>query len=304
VGVPFFVAYFGGVTPILRQVQPYRFVAPAVMLCAVLGGAAFDALLDALRELSRAHVAIVAVLAFVGAPRLVRDVLYFAPSRLPDRNKPLPLPPPNVTGAPGFGALGWQPPMNFRMTAAAPHELATIEMVKKLDDGSGRFLVEWWSTGEQLAGRTDAQILGGFREINLAHSDANFFRIQPEDAPPDPEKFRAYLEAFNVKWVVLMKPWPQLESVLEPAPFPYGRWFRVKKPSGWFDPPGPGSVKASNDRIEVRGSTGGSLTLRYHYLETLVCRPGCTVKKVASPHTRVGFIGVENAPTDFEIVNP
>jgi len=302
--VPFFVAYVGGVTPILRQVQPYRFVAPAVMLCAVLGGAAFDALVDHLKELARAQVAIVGVVAFVAAPRLVRDVLYFAPARLPDRNKPLPLPPPNVTGAPGFGALGWQPPMSFRMTAAAPHELATMDMVKKLDDGSGRFLIEWWSTGEQLAGRTDAQVLGGFREINLAHSDSNFFRIQPEDAPPDPEKFRAYLEAFNVKWVALMRPWPQLESVLEPTPLPYARWFRVKRPSGWFIPPGPGTVKASNDRLEVRGSKGGSLTLRYHYLETLVCRPGCSVRKVDTPHTRVGFIGVDNAPPDFEIVNP
>jgi hypothetical protein len=308
--VPFFIAYVGGVTPILRQVQPYRFVAPAMMLCAVLGGAALDALVEPLRDFFRARVhvaatAALAVTACIAVPRLVRDVLYFAPSVLPDRGKPLPLPPPNVTGAPGLGALGWQSTMDFRIVAAAPHELATIEIVKVLDDGSGRFLVEWWSTGEQLAGRTDAQILGGFREINLAHSDANWFRVQPEDAAFDVEKFRAYLEAFNVKWVSLMKVPPALESheLLEPVNGVPGRWFRVKKPSGWFIPSGPGLVRATNDRIDVRGSAGGSLVLRYHYLETLVCRPGCTVRRVASPATRVGFIGVDNAPRDFEIVN-
>jgi hypothetical protein len=249
--------------------------------------------------------AVLALATFVTVPRLVRDVLYFTPRILPDRGKPLPLPAPNVTGPFALGALSWQPTIEFRVAAAAPHELATIEIVKRLDDGSGRFLVEWWSTGEQLAGRTDAQILGGFREINLAHSDANWFRVQPENAPIEVEKFRAYLEAFNVKWVVLMKPWPALESrdLLEPVATAPMRWFRVKNPSGWFIPAGPGTVRATNDRIEVRGSAGGSLVLRYHYLETLTCRPNCTVRRVAHPATRVGFIGVDNAPRDFEIVN-
>ncbi len=44
--------------------------------------------------------------------------------------------------------------------------------------------------------------------------------------------------------------------------------------------------------------------VKYHYMETLECRPGCEVYRVEIPGDRVGFIGVRNAPTDFEIVNP
>jgi hypothetical protein len=311
--VPFFIAYVGGATPVLRQVQPYRFVAPAVMLCTVLAGAAVDGLIEPVLELFRdgrrsVMVATLGVAAFVAAPRLLRDVFYYLPSAIPERGKALPLAPPNVNGAIGFGSIRWPTPLDFRPIGATPLEVGTIEIIKKIDDGSGRFLIEWWAFGEQLAGRTNAQVLGGFREINLAHSDSNFFRVQPENKPIDPQRFQAYLEAFNVKWIALMRPWPEIDArhdLLELVPnMPGARWYRVKKPSGWIVGGGPGTVRASNDRLEVRGSAGGSLVLRYHYLETLRCKPGCTVRREPSPLTRVGFIAVDGAPSDFEIVNP
>lgn len=310
-GVAFFVAYFGGITPLLRQVQPYRFVSPALMLSAIVAGVvlveAWPPLVELVRRRSVAGAAVV-TLAIVAAPRLLRDVMYFVPELVPRHKKALPLPPPNVSGRSELGGLPWEHGLSFRHAPPLPHELALIEATRRLDDGSGRFLVEWWASGEQLAGMTNAQVLGGFREINLAHSDANFFRVQPEDAPIDPEAFRAYLEAFNVKYIALVKRWPAIEQrtdLLEPLPgAPGAKWFRVKAPSGWIASGGPGTVRASNDRIEVRGSRGGSLTLRYHFLETLKCTaPGCTVRRVESPKTRVGFIGVDGAPPDFDVVN-
>lgn len=307
---PLFVAYVGGVTPILRQVQPYRFVLPAVMLSTILAGELFDAIATPVADALRTRGPLAAALLvgiLVGTPRLLRDVLYFVPDLVPRHKKPLPLAPPNVSGPLELGAQGWPEPYVYRH---APDVLfpAIEDFVKKRDDGRGRWLVEWWMTGEQLAGRTDAQILGGFREINLAHSDANFFRVHPEDQPVEPEAFRRYLETFNVQWVVLVKRWPSLEArrdLLEPVPGPLGGlFFRTKIPLNWFLPAGPGVVKASNDRIAVQGSTGGSLVLKYHWLETLRCRPGCTVRRVPVQGTRVGFVGVDQAPPDFEVYNP
>jgi hypothetical protein len=52
-----------------------------------------------------------------------------------------------------------------------------------------------------------------------------------------------------------------------------------------------------------RRSGEGELVLRYHWLETLRCRPGCELHRVEVPGDRVGFIGVSNAPPDFEIGN-
>ncbi len=308
--IPLFIAYFGGITPILRQVQPYRFIQPAFMLLAVLGAEALDSFVDpvrvALRERGPTAVALVVAL-LVGTPRLLRDILYFVPDLVPQHKKALPLPPPNTNGPLALGVQTWPEPFVFR------HANDTLfppiaEFVRRRDDGGGRWLVEWWMTGEQLAGRTDAQILGGFREINLAHSDANFFRVHPEDKPIDPEKFRQWLETFNVTWVVFVRHWPSVEErrdLLEPVPGPPGGYFyRTKIAPNWFLPAGPGTVRASNDRIVVRGSSGGSLVLKYHYLETLRCRPGCTVRRVPIASTRVGFIGVDGAPPDFEVWNP
>lgn len=309
--VVFFTAYFGGVTPLLRQVQPYRFLLPGVMLFTVLGGAALDELVAPigafLRDRSQRAVAAAGlVLALVAAPRLLRDVMYFVPHLVPRLQKALTLPPPDVNGPLEFGALRWPEPFSFRH-GADPGEAAISSYVRQLDDGSGRFLVEWAMTGEQLAGRTDAQILGGFREINLAHSDANFFRVHDEHKPIDPKVFGAYLERYNVRWIALVKRYPQIESqrdLLEPiVSAPGARWYRTKVKEGWLVGGGPGIVRAQSDKLEVRSTKGGSLVLKYHWLETLKCTPGCTIRRVDVEGNRVGFIGVDGAPSDFDIVN-
>ena len=310
IAVPLFIAYFGGPTPGLRQVQPYRFIVPVIMLATVLAGEALDDLvapvMATLREKKAAGAAI-AVLLVLGLPRLARDVQYFIPPLVPTHKKALPLPPPNVSGSIELGMQRWPEPFSYRHSIdPAARELESF--VKANDDGTGRWLVEWWMTGEQMAGRTNAQVLGGFREINLAHSDANFFRTHPENTPVNPEAFRHYLEDFNVTWVALVLPLPEIEErrdLLEPVQGPPGaRWYRTKIAPSWFVGGGPGTVEARNDRLLVRGSAGGSLVLKYHYLETLRCRPRCTVKMVEVPYTRVGLIGVDGAPPSFEIYNP
>jgi hypothetical protein len=46
------------------------------------------------------------------------------------------------------------------------------------------------------------------------------------------------------------------------------------------------------------------VVLRFHFLETLVCRPGCAIAREPLSHDPVGFIRVAAPhPADFEILN-
>ncbi|MBK7399274.1 MAG: hypothetical protein IPJ34_24150 [Myxococcales bacterium] len=179
--------------------------------------------------------------------------------------------------------------------------------MKKRDDGRGRWLVEWWMTGEQLAGAPTRRCSVGSRDQPRPLRRQLLPRAARRTGRSTWRPSRKYLETFNVQWVVLVKHWPALEArrdLLEPVPGPIGGlFFRTRLLHNWFLPAGPGLVQASNDRIVVTGSAGGSLVLNT-LLETLRCKPGCTVRKVEVAGTRVGFIGVDGAPTDFEVYNP
>jgi hypothetical protein len=303
-------AYLGGYLAPLRQIQPYRFSLPATFF-AVIPAAAF--LMAAVREwretqLPRLVVAFGLLAILVVVPRFARDMIYFLPEAVPRHTRPLPAPPGNINGGAGFGTIVWPEPFDFSHSPIGPHEQWVTQFVHDQDDQSGRWLVEWWALGEHLAWATDAQILGGFREFNLAHSDANWFRRHPDGAGPEPEALERYFEQYNVKWVVVSNPVPALESrtdLLKLETTIFGtRFYRTRVASSYFVGGGPGEVTASLDRIEVRGSRGGDLVLRYHYLETLQCRPGCSLYRAETPGDRVGFIGVRDAPPDFIIENP
>ncbi|MBN1771959.1 MAG: hypothetical protein JXB32_11890 [Deltaproteobacteria bacterium] len=309
-GALLFVAYLGGWFGPLRQVQPYRFVLPAMYLAVIPAAWFLERGLRSLRELRPTPVvwALLGLGLFVAVPRLARDVLYFVPDAIPRQTRPLPAPPPDVNGGIYFGTIRWPEPFDFRLHPRAAADFRDVAaFVSAADDGQGRWLVEWWMLGEHLTWNTDAQILGGFLEINLAHSDANLFRRYAGKAPPTDEELRAYLEQYNVRWVILSNPIPRLESrtdLLQLVTTIFRqRVYRVRDPSHFIVGGGPGEVRARLNRIAVRGSAGGNLVLRYHWMETLRCRPDCSVRRVTVPGDRVGFVGVEHAPPDFEIYN-
>jgi hypothetical protein len=309
-GVLLFVTYLGGYFGALKQVQPYRFVLPAMYLAVIPAAAFLERGWRAMREarIPAAAWAAVGLVLFVAAPRFVRDVIYFMPQLVPRQTRPLPAPPPDVNGGVYFGTIRWPNPFDFRHRPWDGDELARVAAwVDSVDDGSGRWLVEWWMLGERLAWSTGAQVLGGFKEINLAHSDANLFRRYPDARMPSPEQLRQYLQQYAVRWVVVFNPIPALESRIEllrlETVLGGHRIYRVLDPSNLIVGGGPGEVRAELNRIVVRGSVGGSLVLRYHWMETLRCRPGCRLRRVPVPNDRVGFIGVDDAPADFEIFN-
>lgn len=303
-------AYLGGYLAPLRQIQPYRFSLPATFF-ALIPAAAF--LVAAVREwretrLPRLIVALGLLAILVAVPRFARDMIYFLPEAVPRHTQPLLVPPFNINSGASFGAIIWPEPFDFSHSPIRTDEKALVQFVRDHDDGSGRWLVDWWLLAEHLAWATDAQILGGFREFNLAHSDANWFRRYPDGTAPEPEAFERYLEQYNVKWVVVSTSVPALESrrdLLKLESTVFGtRFYRTRVPSSYFEDGGSGEVTASLDRIEVRGSRGGDLVLRYHFLETLRCRPDCSVYRAEALGDRVGFIGVRGAPRDFVIENP
>ncbi len=309
-GALLLAAYVGGLFDALRQIQPYRLSLPAVYLAIV---PASVWLVDALRSWvasrpSRAAIGLVSVLCLVALSKLARDVLYFFPGWLPRITRiPSPLP-PHINAAVELGTWSWPEPFDYRLSPIEEPNRRAVDYVRQLEDGKGRWLVEWWLLGERLAWASRAQLIGGFRLYNLQHSDANMFRRWPDGAPPEPDELRRYLEQYNVRWLIVSNPMPRLEArrdLLELVGNVEGhRYYRTTIAPSWFMDGSGGEVRASVDRLEVRGSRGGDLVLKYHYLEGLECRPGCELYRAEVPGDRVGFIGVRGAPADFAIVHP
>ena len=304
------ITYLGGYSAVTKMVQPYRFSLPAMYLAIVPAAAFLCRGVKAFRDSkpSGAVAGLLLLLLFVTVPRMVRDVIYFVPQLVPETERPLPAPPPDINGSIAFGNVRWPRHFDFRHRPDIGLDLAlAAEYVRATDDGSGRWLVEWWMLGERLAWSTKAQVIGGFLEINLAHSDANLFRRHHDPQSLSDEELRAYFQQYAIKWVIISNPMPGLEArrqLLRPRKLVAGhRIYDVVEPTGFIVGDGDGEVASETNRITVRGSAGGSLVLRYHWLETLRCRPDCQLRRVDASGDRVGFIGVEGATADFEIFN-
>ncbi len=295
-------AYVGGVTP-LSHLQPYRHAGPMALL-AVLPAAS---LVETgwregwIRSWPRSARATCAGFAAIVVLWLSGDVLYFGVRSLPEV-KPLP-----HGERVFFSALGHLSPVDY--SYANWHRDDVAAWVTAHDDRQGRILVEGWSWGEQLAWKTDSQILGGFIWRNLEHSWANILRHRPQGIIQADELTR-YLQEYGVRWVIISTargyaPWwdkyEQLELVTTLHPF---RIFRVKAATHLLDPP-VGTVEATTNRIAVQGTDPDQpVLLRYHWSEVLQCEPGCTFERVKVKGDPVGFMRVHAPhPADFAIVN-
>ncbi len=309
-GVLLTAAYLGGYSAWLRHVQPYRHIVPALFLAAI-PAAAF--LADAwterrkLPQLPRAARLALLLLLVAAVPRLARDVLFACPAPLPEAQAEG-VAWPKITDITAFGTLGFPKHRPFVRRGPTPEHERIADFVRRHDDGSGRILVEEWLLGEHLAGRTDAQVMGGFRMLNLEHAKSNLFRRHPFD-PPDAATLRAYLERYAVRFAILSdsrelytRRFPELlEPLGEIGPY---RLFRTRFPVDWFAA-NRGRVRASLNRLVVRDTDPDrDVVLRFHWLETLVCRPGCRLEREPVPDDPVGFVRVPAPhPADFVVEN-
>jgi hypothetical protein len=296
-------AYFGGATP-LAQVQPYRHIGPLALMSVIPAAALVETAVREgwLRSWPRSARRVALLLACTTALWCGRDVLYFTAGLLPtpkvlphgDRvafspiGHPLPIP--------HYAYGGW-------------HRDDLAAWVTAHDDGQGRFLVEGWNWGEQLSWKTDAQILGGFIWRNLEHGWANLFRRRPQGIVQK-EELAKYFTNYGVRWVIVsthreLAPWwdrnELIELVAELQPF---RIYRVKQATHLLDPP-QGTVAVRTNLLRVYGTDPTRpVLLRYHWLPTLVCEPGCTIERRKLAGDPVGFFRVPAPhPADFQIRN-
>ncbi|MCA9714029.1 MAG: hypothetical protein KC468_04955, partial [Myxococcales bacterium] len=300
----FALGYFGSYSHAVAQIQPYRHVLPLAFLCVIPAAACVElaaAWIRARPWRARRELALVLIPVALALQDVARDVTYyFAPQ--------LPTPAPMPDGAPTpLSASGYGIHPDFRWSAFNADVRSIEDWVRAHDDGQGRFLVEFPPLGDRLAWATDAQVLGGFTLRNLEHSDANLFRRRARGLASDAE-LREYFETYAVRWVIIstVEPfWTNRPELLELVHSEHLLKIYRTRVDVSLIAEGDGVVTAETNRLSVAGSDPeADVVLRYHWLETLECAPGCAIEREPVPHDRVGFIRVPAPhPADFVIEN-
>lgn len=298
------LAYGGAYLWIFRQIQPYRHVLPLAFLAVIPAAAAIEAALQegALRRLPRSAWVLLALLALPAGQHLARDVLYYSPELLPE------VAPLYNGGWQPLAASGYPPHPEYRLTPPTDEHEALGRYVREVDDGQSRFLVEEPAIGEMLTWQTDAQVIGGFLYRNLQHSWANLFRRRKQGVAGDDE-LRTYFETYAIEWVIVSSRaawWDRRPAVLTPVTkIGHHRIYRTTIAPHLIQQGG-GTARARTNAIAVTGSDpGADLVLRYHWMEHLVCEPGCEVRREPiDGFDPVGFIRVPAPhPADLELRN-
>ncbi|MCB9748957.1 MAG: hypothetical protein H6713_03005 [Myxococcales bacterium] len=302
----FALSYFGSYSHALAQIQPYRHVLPLMYLSLVPAAGLLDWLGTRRRRDEPRRVTPGAVLTGVLLLPVVqnqtRDVMYFMTAWIPSV-APLPDGDPALLQATGFVL---HPDYRWRSLMIETRDIE--QWVREHDDGQGRFLVEFPHLGDHLSWATDAQVLGGFTLRNLEHSAANLFRDNRFGAVPKQE-FRAYLERYAVQWVIVHRDGPQWsewrrDELDRIRTIGLHTIYRTRFPVNLVAAGG-GRVEADTNLLTVTGTRPDQdVVLRYHWLETLECAPGCAITREPIEGDPVGFIRIPAPhPSDFTVVN-
>jgi hypothetical protein len=62
-------------------------------------------------------------------------------------------------------------------------------------------------------------------------------------------------------------------------------------------------VRQALNQIAVDEAAGDEVVLRFHWMETLACSPGCAIERVPVPGDPMGFIRVRKPPRAFVVHN-
>jgi hypothetical protein len=304
IGWTLLLAYCGGYSWIGRQTQPYRQIGPAMLAAAIPAAELLSALCSprAIAALSRRAKLLVALLLVLVVPRFVRTVLHYMPDLLPEQVMRSKL---DLLSSPLVG-LNEPKPTRLALQAAPPQHQAVRRWLIEWHAGRGRIVVSEWVLGEYLAASTKLPILGGLVERNVPHVDAHLFRRHPEGDLPGSE-LADYFETYAVGWVVTageFGPLDRRRDLLEPTEVVEGyRIYRTRAEPSYFAL-GTGSVETQRlNTITIADASGPEIVLRFHWLETLRCRPSCEVERFAVPGDRVGMIRIASPPQRFEIYN-
>ena len=302
------VAYSGRLLPFLGKTQPYRQIMPALFFFALPGAVV---LVDSVRELrwrrlnQAARFLLLLGLVLV-IPRVVRTLMVTIPELIPERPRQVPgqgpvgprLEPLTGSHTVPFGAL--------KHRATPPHFKRIRTWLEKNHGGRGRVLVQDWVMGEYLAWSSDLPLVGGLEQRAIQHADAHLFQKYPTGKVPK-EWLGPYLERYAVGFVVVKAVMPDLEWQKEHLKFmvlidSHRIYSTTNQPSYFLR--GEGKVVSQGlNSIKVQGAAGPEAVLRFHWMDTLRCRPGCKVERFSLAGDRVGFIRIKDPPPKFEIYN-
>ena len=303
-----FMAYGGGLIPALGKVQPHRQIMPAMLALTVPAVLVLVATIRDIRwrGLSTAVRTLLLLALLLLLPRVARTIMVAVPDLIPDRPRQVPGQGPKGPRLDTFTGLHSVAMNPLAHRPPPPHFKEIRAWLLKHHKGNGRILAQDWLMSEYLAWSTDLPQVGGLEQRAITHADAQLFRRYPQGKVPR-EFLRAYLERYAVSYVVIKAVMPDLEWQKDLLAFQVlidnHRIYRtIIKPSYFLV--GQGRVASQRlNSIKVEDASGPAVVLRFHWMETLRCRPDCKVERYPLEGDRVGFIGVRNPPAKFEIYN-
>jgi hypothetical protein len=238
-------------------------------------------------------------------PRFARNVLFYFPQLMPAKTPREDN--PNLPRPAMLAGFIEHPPWPLRHHTQPPVIKVVREFLEeKLAGKPGRVVVQEYVLAESLAASSDLPILGGLEQRAILHADAHLFRLKKDGNLPDDE-LKEYLERYAVRYVVISQLKRSLEwrkDLLTFVKMIGGiRIYETRiRPS--YIMRGRGRIlHQSFNRIDVATGPSPEVVLRFHWMETLRCRPGCRVERFKIKGDRVGFIRVRRPPPRFEIYN-
>ncbi len=311
------VTYLGGYLFGLGGIQPYRFIAPVIFLSVIPAAQLIDEVRQqgALRKLEPFAYIVLAIIIIAAIPRLARDVVYFVPAFVPEP-KNLPDETPHIADIIGFGSIGYPKHRDYRHMQTPQYFESVVNGINSdWTEEQGRILVEYEPLAEHLAWRTKAHIIGGSKLRDTAHGAADIFARHPND-DPNAKDLRHYLETYAVGWlIVIYNPGfgeadyhPRIRGAVNFLDQVNRTWpfqvYRSQLPISYFKE-GSGKIKTSLNRIQVTGTSPyEDIVLKYHYLDTFVCKKGCKIKREPIDGDPIGFIRIPAPhPPNFVIQN-
>lgn len=306
VGFSLIWAYLGGYLPKINMSQPYRHISPATLAMSIPAVILLSELLAPahLRALSRPVKLLLGLALLLIAPRFVHTALFYFPEALPKQPPPQPMEKPRPSALAGF--VEHDP---FPLKHHAPPEVTKqvrAWLEQHMSPGAGRVAVQQFMLGEYLAATSRLPMLSGIEQRSIYHGDAYLFRLDEDGALPGKELID-YFQRYAVKYVVVTQVKPKLEWRKDVLIFRkligLVRIYETAITPSYFLKGSGRVTRQELNRIVVEDARGDEVVLRFHWLETLRCRPGCRIEQHDVPGDRVGFIRVKNPPPRFEIYN-
>lgn len=300
------LAYLSGYSNVLRQTQPYRNVGPAALAAALAAATELPNLFagSAPPGRSRDARAVFVLGAAAVVPGLLKTCLGYMPTLVPDRF----IPRSALRQGPLPGVSNDEyPPIVHGYSRAPPEYEAIARHLDATLGQRGRVVVYHWVLGEYLATFSSVPVIGGIPQRNVPQALSHPLRYDFRPAREGEDPVRRYLEKYAVGAVVTTgerTPIEERVDLLElDRTFGDHRVYRVRAEPSYFERGSGSIVRQALNVVSVRNAAGPEVVLRFHFWETLRCKPDCRLERADVDRDPAGFIRIRNPPPAFDIEN-